>query len=286
MNELDRLHKAAKQQYDRGGSPTSQLRDVVVHALGLLSRGATTRFLATCDNKLYSVFQAGQLTTRPYLPALFEADQGHFERGWADVLAAASPLEHRFGLDPHATNAVLYTAVGAFALCYDLWRPGSRKTPGTFFEVLLGTLLQLVLPHHRRAGHVLLPGQTENVSTDIVFHRPGAEAGGLVIPAKITTRERVVQPYAHQRILDSIFGEDAFKSTLVCMSEMQRDGDGNAKAICVPGTIRLFQMHLSRLSGIYYLDPPARYLDHDVVTIVPVRSVGALLARDLPALVG
>lgn len=96
----------------------------------------------------------------------------------------------------------------------------------------------------------------------------------------------MVQPYAHQRILDSVFGDQAFKSTLVCMSEMQRDGDDNANAICVPGTIRLFQMHLAELSGIYYLDPPARYLHDDVAGVVTVNSVGALLADDLPTLIG
>jgi hypothetical protein len=69
------------------------------------------------------------------------------------------------------------------------------------------------------------------------------------------------------------------------MSEMQRDRSNNANAICVPGTIRLFQMHLSRLSGIYYLDPPRRYLAEDITSVVPVRTVGDLLAVDLAGLV-
>ena len=108
---------------------------------------------------------------------------------------------------------------------------------------------------------------------------------GLVVPVKITTRERVGQPYTHQRILDSVFGEGVYRSVLVCMSEMQRDKQHSANSICVPGPIRLYQTHVAKLSGLYYLDPPARYLDEDVTSVVPVRKVGTLLCSDLESLV-
>lgn len=91
-----------------------------------------------------------------------------------------------------------------------------------------------------------------------------------------------MQPYAHQRILESVFGMDRYRSVLVCMSEMQRDRKRNANAICVPGTIRLFQTHLAKLTALYYLDPPARYLAPDVTSLVSVRTVGDLLCDDLP----
>ncbi|MCY4646040.1 MAG: hypothetical protein OXE73_04115 [Gammaproteobacteria bacterium] len=134
-----------------------------------------------------------------------------------------------------------------------------------------------------RTAHVKLAGQTENVSTDIAFLERG-HRGGLVVPAKITTRERIVQPFAHQRILDSVFGEQRFRSILVSVSEMQRQRQTGANAICVPGPIRLYQLHLARLSGLYYLDPPARYLERDVADHITVDTVGRLLGEDLPAL--
>src|SRR5690606_14225136 len=128
---------------------------------------------------------------------------------------------------------------------YDLWQRRSRKTPGTFFEVLMASLLQQMLPRAAFSKHIPLAallrdrdaaeGATEtetdaveeaegeddgrsSVSTDLVIGTPD-RPGGVVVPLKITTRERIVQPFAHQRILDSAFGEGVYRSLLVCISE-------------------------------------------------------------------
>lgn len=284
MQALHSHYTTAKRAYDAGGTPHDELCRVTEHALGLLQAGAQPRTLATCDGKPYSVFEAAGRMSRPFRPTLLEANPAQFRSDWGALVTSAAPADHRYDCGVDLTNRALYSALTAFSVCYDLWKPGSRKTPGTFFEVVLGSLLQPLLPAHRREGHVILPGQSENVSTDIVFHKPGNAPGGLVIPAKITTRERIVQPFAHQRILDSVFGTGAFKSVLVCVSEMQRDKEANANAICVPGTIRLFQMHLAEMAGICYLDPPARYLATDVSGIIPVATVGDLLDSQLPGL--
>lgn len=112
-----------------------------------------------------------------------------------------------------------------------------------------------------------------------------ASGRGLVVPAKITTRERIVQPFAHQRILDSAFGVGHYRSALACVSEMQRDEEVGANEICVPGTIRLYQEYLAPLSGIYYLDPPVRYLQSDVTSIIEVSSLGHFFSERIAALV-
>ena len=106
-----------------------------------------------------------------------------------------------------------------------------------------------------------------------------------MIPAKITTRERIVQPFAHQRILDSVFGAHHYNSILTCVSETQRHGPNGVKEICVPGTIRLFQKHLAVMAGIYYLDPPSRYLAKDVTSVIKVATVGELIHSDLAKLI-
>lgn len=90
--------------------------------------------------------------------------------------------------------------------------------------------------------------QAGSVATDIVFKK-NEDNKGLVIPVKITTRERIVQPFAHQRILDSVFGPGSYQSLLICVSEMQRDKENNVNEICVPGTIQLFQRHLASLTS-------------------------------------
>lgn len=213
---------------------------------------------------------------------MFMTDADDLEGAWGALVSSARPNAGRYDARPDEINSVLYTVVNGFSVCYDLWRPGSRKTPGTLFEILVGSLIQAVTPTMTRRAHVPLLEPGESVSTDIVFLEPGGQ-GGLAIPAKITTRERIVQPFAHQRILDGVFGPGKFRSILVCVSEMQRQRDTGANAICVPGTIRQFQRYLAPLSGLYYLDPPARYLRDDVTGLIPVRTLGDLLAHDLPS---
>lgn len=281
MRELSNLFSMGASDYQSGMAVLKHVGHIARHSLRLLQR-AEMQPLATCDGKSYDVFRDGSQLSRPIRASMFVTDEDELEAAWEALVAAARPGDAQYDASPNEINAVLYTVVNGFSICYDLWRPGSRKTPGTFFEILIGSLVQAVSPRMTRRAHVPLPEPSESVSTDIVFLEPDGR-GGLAIPAKITTRERIVQPFAHQRILDAVFGEGTFRSILVCVSEMQRQRDTGANAICVPGTIRLFQRYLAPLAGLYYLDPPARYLRDDVTGTIPVRTLGDLLAHDLPS---
>lgn len=113
------------------------------------------------------------------------------------------------------------------------------------------------------------------VSTDLVLTNPKT-GKGAVVPMKITTRERIVQPFAHQRILDSAY-PGQFGSFLACISEVQRDDNtGTVKQICVPGTVALFQKHLSKLNGLYYCDIPVRYARPDLGSVIAVKPIHCL----------
>jgi len=285
MNKLNSLFEKAKSRYDSGlGSPFEAIRDVGEHSLRLLRSNAKASPQGTIGTKSYSVMRAGgEAVSRPFMPVDLLRDPDAWSAEWSVLKDMASPKGKCFKGDSARINTTIYCGVLAFALCYDLWKPASRKTPGTFLEVVLGTVMGLALPEHLRTKHIQIPNETESVSTDIVFRRKGVE-GGLVVPAKITTRERIVQPFAHQRILDSVFGEGVYHSVLVAASELQRDGDSGVNEICVPGTVRLFQRFLAKLDAIAYLDPPARYLMADVASVVPVITVGELLTERLPAL--
>ncbi len=281
MNKVKALIDAASQKYKTGGSANDEVRDVALRCLDLLT-GVPVRELGLCGGKNYVYLIDGAAMTRPILrDELLSAAE--FRREWATLLASTDVTGRRYTKPPREANRVVYSAITAVSCAFDLWKPSSRKTPGTYFEILVGSLLQSILPGYDRLKHVILQGETENVATDIVFTAPGAK-GGLVLPAKITTRERIVQAFAHQRILDSYFGDQHYKSVLVCVSEMQRDEERGANEICVPGAIRLYQKHLAPMAAIYYLDPPTRYLQPDVTSVVPVKTLGELLTHDLSAL--
>ena len=282
MDQLVDLHKIAKDSYDKYDSDVGdRVGDVGRHAVAKLMSETRINYLSTLHEKRYSEFACVDGVCRPFLAGAFIQDALDFRKRWEAMLAAREPENERINLPSNEINSVLYTAIAAFSACYDIWKPKSRKTPGTFLEILLGCVLEGILPKHRRTKFVPIPGQSESVSTDIVFSTEDPEESALVIPAKITTRERIVQPYAHQRILDGVFGEGKFKSVLMCVSEIQRKTDNTANEICVPGTIRLFQSHLASLDGIIYFDPPHRYLQSDVTDIVHVGTIGDFLASGL-----
>jgi hypothetical protein len=276
VTEIKSLLDKAKKQYDAGANPSDVVRDVALVAISTLAKNSNRRSTGTIDGKDYSVFEANKRLSRPYLPQLYISDINHFSTLWRDFASSINGNSHYSNLAANDINRLLYSSVTSFSVCYDLWNPGARKTPGTFFEVLVGTVFGLLLPNLSRTKFISIPNENESVSTDIVFTKT-SHSGGLVIPTKITTRDRVVQPFAHQRILDSVFGAGHYRSILLCVSELQRAGEDDCNEICVPGTIRLFQKHLSKLSGIFYLDPPSRYLKNDVTSVIAVETIGDLL---------
>lgn len=281
MKQIESLHSELKAVYDAGGSPADKILDLALLCVEKLRSIDSTKY-SHAGGKPYIVFTDGSEISRPIRSDLFIDDSGAMLDAWNELVDAISPNNLMIDLPREKINSVIYTASIGFASVYDIWKKSSRKTPGTHFEVLLGTLLSLVLPDFARSKFISIPGQVENVSTDIVF---GTDRGGIVIPAKITTRERIVQPYAHQRILDSVFPPGSYESVLLCISETQRDDKTQSvKEICVPGTIKLFQAHLSRLNSIYYLDPPLRYMENDITSLLKVSDHGKFFGEDLAVL--
>jgi hypothetical protein len=70
-----------------------------------------------------------------------------------------------------------------------------------------------------------------------------------------------VQVWAHQRVLDGVYGLERFKGTLVCLAETNYQSRNNTVVeVCLPNQWMAYQMFIARLFRIYYLDPPLRYL--------------------------
>ena len=210
-------------------------------------------------NLEYWVAKGNGNLSRLYRTELFIADIQEFEQA---VMSFQDQMDDDDITDPVLFEKVIYTVVSSFCLCYDVWKPQSRKTPGTFFEAFIGLVCQIRYPRPRfqmtkhipivvdvpevGAVEVVDDGALEgnSVSTDLAITNTETQQAA-VISLKITTRERIVQPFAHQRILDSAY-PGRHRSYLTCISEVQRDDKTTAvKQICVPGTVALFQKHLS-----------------------------------------
>ncbi len=254
----------------------NEIGRISAEAVSILQMGAQLSKQGTMGDKEYYVFRTSnpEMLSRPVRMDLFIFSAKSFLKSWNHLLSAMD--SKRGVIDYPDVDPVLYTAAQAFACVYDLYQPASRKTPGTFFEMLIGALLSLTTGLKRRK-QIAIPKYGYKVPTDIVL--TSSNGTSLVIPTKITTRDRIVQAWAHQRILDDVY-KGKYKSILVSVSELQRDGKRGVNEICLPNQIGLFQAHLSKLSGMYYADPPLAYVTANFEDL-PVRTLGQLFQKDL-----
>jgi hypothetical protein len=115
----------------------------------------------------------------------------------------------------------------------------------------------------------------------------------LAVPTKLSTRERIVQAYAHQRILDQ--ASPGRYRTILCacnennMIAPKRKRTATTALVSdtlVPWTIAVYQQYVARLEALYYLDPPQQYVDGRYQGLPPVRTFGQLLTGDARTLLG
>ena len=298
LDDLMKEYRAAKKRYDAYNPAIEGCLDVATTCLKLLCDNSDLRYFgdfSKVDPIQYHVAEGNNRLSRPFRPELFIADVDDFSEQASEFAKRLAPDED---YDADLFDRVVYTAVSSFSLCIDLWRHKSRKTPGTFFEVFIGSAAIAAFPNYESSKHVPIVDEdlgddvdamtetdevdgdaTEfsgnSVSTDLVITNP-ANNRGAVIPLKITTRERIVQPFAHQRILDSAY-PGKFASFISCISETQRDDNGTTvKQVCVPGTVALFQKHLASVNGLYYCDVPRRYAQDDLAQIIAVKPFSQL----------
>jgi hypothetical protein len=95
--------------------------------------------------------------------------------------------------------------------------------------------------------------------TDFIFDL-GPGRAKFHLPVKISTRERVIQVWAHQRVLDGVYGTGRILGTPVILTETKTDKRTRlVTEICLPDQWLIYQMHIAQLKRVYYLDLPIAY---------------------------
>jgi hypothetical protein len=207
--------------------------------------------------KEYFAFGAEGKISRPVNKALYVGDLS----GWNDLLDRLARNDFRRADATRITQAI-YTAAISFCASIDLLKRGDQKTPGTFFEYLVGHLFAARLGVNPRTRLPVLnvDDLKTELPTDFVFDL-GKGKPKFHLPVKTSTRERVIQVWAHQRVLDGVYGTGLFLGTPVILTETKNDVvKREVIEICLPDQWRLYQMHIAQLKRIYYLDVPAAYI--------------------------
>lgn len=164
------------------------------------------------------------------------------------------------GFDSDTITRLVYSATLAFCCFIDLTKEGDQKTPGTYFEYLIGHLFAVRLGVNPETSlPVLNLDMKATLPTDFVFNL-GESRPKFHLPVKTSTRERVIQIWAHQRVLDGVYGTGRFLGTPVILTETKSDKrKKEVIEICLPDQWRIYQMHIAQLRRVYYLDVPDTY---------------------------
>jgi hypothetical protein len=157
------------------------------------------------------------------------------------------------------TSAIYVIAIG-FCCCADLLGSG-QKIAGTYFEKLIGHLYARHLNSEpvNQMTACELDDVTIKIPTDFIFDL-GRMKPKFHVPVKTSTRDRVVQVWAQQRVLDGAYGVGRFICLLTCLSETDFDKEKKrVNDICVPGQWLNYQLFIAQMKRAYYLDIPKRY---------------------------
>jgi len=241
------------------------LADICITALTILKSECTRiELVSQVAGKKYHAFRKTILTgnretthtSRPINSALFIEDE-----------AVLMPLLEKFkeaaydDLSNEVITSLLYTIAVSFCAANDTWKAGDKKTPGTYFEWFVAHLVarQFGAMPRKKVKVPSVEDQNCELPTDIIFEL-GKGQVKFHVPVKLSTRERSIQPWAHQRVLAGLWGESEFKGLLVVLAETKLDlRTLKVTEILLPLQWTVYQRYIARLDRVYFLDVPEKY---------------------------
>jgi len=210
------------------------------------------------SNKDYFSYKENKKLTRPINKNLYDNVTDDMVNTFFGKLKDNAVAD----LKSNDITAIVYRIAIDFCATIDIIKESDQKTPGTYFEYLMGHLFSIhfeVKP--RNQVEVLNLDMKSKLPTDFIFDL-GTNRPKFHVPVKTSTRERVVQVWAHQRVLDGVYGNGRFIGLLTCLAETKLDHKTKEVIeICLPDQWRLYQLFISQLKRVYYLDIPQKYLE-------------------------
>jgi len=207
--------------------------------------------ISRVPGKEYMAFTYKDIVSRPANRAFFEDNSEYVRTEWQNWLDGA------IGAEPLARMS--YTVALAPCLAMELFDRNNKKGPATYFECLIGHIFARELrTNPRKRASLQIAGRNVRLTMDFLFDGTGGLR--LHLPVKMSTRERVVQAWAHQRVLDGAYGDGAYKGIMVIFTETKLDSRSHEVVeICVPDQWLAYQSLLAHIDRIYYFDVPTRY---------------------------
>jgi hypothetical protein len=233
---------------------TTEIAQLASEALAVLRTHQVIHLQSGIPDKDYFVFKKeGGGYSRPINTNLFMLDipadrmQQYINFQWNEM-------------DANTIQKLLYTIGISYCAAIDALGGGDRKTPSIFFEIFIANIFAREFNVNPATQvQVDIAGQPTSLPTDFLF-APNNQFVNFHVPVKLSTRERSVQAWAHQRVLEGIHGVGRYKGILTVMAETNFQKESlSVVEVCLPDQWRLYQMYISRMTRVYYFDMPKKY---------------------------
>lgn len=255
VNKYNQFKTEIKNNSALSSNATIILKDLFSLTYQYVSNCRKLELISNIANKQYFSFKNNIKFSRPVNQELFLENDDLITDFWVNLNDGQINRQ-----TPGEITKVCYTIAMSFCCSIDLLKNNDQKTPGTYYEYFISHLLakQLcVVP--KKEIEVLNLDMNTKLPTDLIFDL-GQGKHKLHVPVKTSTRERVVQVWSHQRILDGVYGTGRFIGLLTCIGETKLDHSSlEVTEICLPDQWKLYQLFIAKLHRMYYLDVPTRY---------------------------
>ena len=230
--------------------------------------------ISRVPGKEYFSFKRRDIVARPANREHFLAEAEAIKPLWKKWLAdRITPTEFR---------RLTYTTALAPCLAMELLDRQNKKGPATYFECYIGHLFARAVGLNPTKT-VRLPVHGRNVLMTMDFLLDMHNKHGKVhLAVKMSTRERVVQAWAHQQMLQAAYGAGVYRGIMVVFSETKLDSRTlEVVEICVPDQWLAYQSLLAHMDRIYYFDIPGRYqaLTADHPDFIVIKQFGEFFSE-------
>jgi len=226
----------------------------------LTSQCELVDLVSRVPGKRYVTYKKDNIVARPANARLFVRSPSTIAKLWKQWLANR--------IAPTDFEKLSYTLALSPCLAMELFDRQNKKGPATYFECYIGHLFAKVLGVNPTT-QVRLPVKGRNVrmTMDFLFDI-GQGYKKIHLPVKMSTRERVVQAWAHQHLLNAAYGDGTYRGVMVLFSETKLDSRSREVVeICVPDQWLAYQSLLAQMDRVYYFDIPQRY--HELTVEFP-----------------
>ncbi len=256
-------YKKLRKQVKKGcytNENTLLLGEIYLSSLNFLKKMKRVTLISKVQNKSYFAFTSNDQLSRAVNQDLFMPDYSKWEQ-----LRNGMEINDITSLSNNEIQKILYSMAVSFCASIDLIKKRDQKTPGTFFEYFIAYFFSWRVGVEPRKYIQLLniDAIEKKLPTDFIFNL-GKNQKKFHLPVKISTRERAIMLWAHQRLIDGVYGSSRFIGTPVIMTETKTSqSKKEVIEICLPEQWMLYQNFIAQLKRIYYLDLPEAYKNLD-----------------------